>query len=905
MNATRSLARLAGRTAMRNKLRSLLVFTLIVLLVAAGTFIATIVRSTNATGEDYDSTIYGAADLVIDVGAGDPSMPMSGLAVPPLSSQLPLEPAPDDPQRWLADFDADLVTESLATDYEATIQYSRSWASQTVNNFSFFPRRQMTPQLLVDLDITDPLSQGVFELVGGRVPGAPTEIMMAPNLLDAGDLAIGDEVKLWDTAFTIVGSAVRPTDNFVSTAIATPAGFDRVAVGGAQVTHRFRVDLASDAPVRRADIQAMLGNAAPVNVYERATNPVFWGSPGSINRLPELVSTAVTAALGIQIALIAASAFAVGVRRRIVEFGQLMTAGASAAHIRRLVLIEAVILGVLGALLGTVVGAFIASQVIGSGVLVDFGSRYASNVRWNALDWIGPAVIGVGSAVAAAWWPARTISSLPATAALAGRIPVEAPRKRTPIWGVLAAAAGTLGTIAFTWQSFNGNGNGLSDSTTLVLIFLSIVLMFAGFLSLIGTVLAVAARFADRLPMRVRLVVRNSDRHRSRAWASVAAFVAALAMPILIASSLQAYPGNFSRPDDQIVINHSDRLGSDALIADRNDRFVEVFEDRIGAFVPLEATVDLVGPERFDLALDFRPAASANGSSQLIPAVDSIAVATPDLVAALGISAADLARLDADTALLLGQGSPGVLNLFRPLSGSPNTPIGSFEVVTATHDDVLVDNPGLLLSAAGAARVGIEVGPIGTLFVADGPIPRDVADRVWNTAADSWDVAIAAFPVQELGEAGPYDGVSGYLGVPRLEVGEARDGPDQYQIRWIAIAAATALAALVAIVGAALAAVEMDRDLGSMIATGAPPSIRRWLLGTQTAYHLFIAAALGLPLAVLLFWAATRAESNRPSGLTLPWGTLTVVGVGIPLLVGVLIAVMFPSGKPAVSRRLS
>jgi len=63
-------------------------------------------------------------------------------------------------------------------------------------------------------------------------------------------------------------------------------------------------------------------------------------------------STLLSALLGVQVVLVAATVFNVGMRRRAREFGQLVTVGADRHHIGRLALIEAGVLGVAGAIVG-------------------------------------------------------------------------------------------------------------------------------------------------------------------------------------------------------------------------------------------------------------------------------------------------------------------------------------------------------------------------------------------------------------------------------------------------------------------------------------------------------------------------------------------------------------------------
>jgi len=121
------------------------------------------------------------------------------------------------------------------------------------------------------------------------------------------------------------------------------------------------------------------------------------------------------------------------------------------------------------------------------------------------------------------------------------------------------------------------------------------------------------------------------------------------------------------------------------------------------------------------------------------------------------------------------------------------------------------------------------------------------------------------------------------------------------------VLAASAVAALIAVVVAALSAVELDRDLGVMVAAGAPPSLRRRFLGMQSAYHVGLAAVLGIPTGLLLYWAITNdgndaARHNHP---VIPWLQIGLLGIVLPLAVGFVIAAMFRSGRPIQTRRMT
>jgi len=348
MTATFALARLAARTVWKNKLRSLLVFSLIAVLVAAGTMIAMIVRSNTATDNDRVASVFGQTDLLIEFGShARGEIPTGGLQhkVPGSGGELTGDPdeetdlvAPE----WLTSFDVDRYAASLQSDYGDAPLISRAYVpprlSHAAANSSVGPL-DFPPQLLVDLDISNPLAKGIFEVVEGRVAGAPTEIVLATN--SARDDALGSEIELWGARFLVVGLAVQPAEGGYSTnpAVVTPEGFDRAVDAGAWITHQLRIDRVTERPAPVSLEPAPAGAlSVAFGAFERGdSHRVAY----STTEFEQLASSILTLAFAIQIALVAASAFAVGVRRRVVEFGQLMTGGAGTGHVRRLVLFEA------------------------------------------------------------------------------------------------------------------------------------------------------------------------------------------------------------------------------------------------------------------------------------------------------------------------------------------------------------------------------------------------------------------------------------------------------------------------------------------------------------------------------------------------------------------------------------
>jgi putative ABC transport system permease protein len=114
----------------------------------------------------------------------------------------------------------------------------------------------------------------------------------------------------------------------------------------------------------------------------------------------------IVAALGI------VNTLTVSVLERVRELGVLRAAGMTRGQVRRTVVVEAGILGLVGALLGIVTG-LVAGAIL---VLLAGGGPLILDLPWVSI--IAAVLLGVGVSMAAAWYPARLASRLAIVAAV-------------------------------------------------------------------------------------------------------------------------------------------------------------------------------------------------------------------------------------------------------------------------------------------------------------------------------------------------------------------------------------------------------------------------------------------------------------------------------------------------------
>ena len=223
------------------------------------------------------------------------------------------------------------------------------------------------------------------------------------------------------------------------------------------------------------------------------------------------------------IALVAVGGFTVVAQRRLRSLGMLGALGATDQNIRLVVRANGVLVGVVGALAGTILGlaAWLA---------------YRPELQSSAHHLIGPfqlpwIVIGpaIGLAVVATYFaasrPARSVTRLPIVAALSGRPAPPKQVHRSAVPGVV------LFVIAAALLSYSGSSNG-NGGGALELV-LGIVLLIVAIILLAPFCLVVLARLGRRAPIAIRLALRDLARYRARSGSALSAislgvFIAAL-----------------------------------------------------------------------------------------------------------------------------------------------------------------------------------------------------------------------------------------------------------------------------------------------------------------------------------------------------------------------------------------
>src|SRR6266581_5711141 len=349
-------------------------------------------------------------------------------------------------------------------------------------------------------DPRGPFGQPMLSLVAGHYPAGPGQVAVTDGVAAAFSLTIGEEWHQGGQTRQVTGIVANPQSLLDEFALVVPG----------QVTAPSQVTVLFNAP---GVDSASLGPTVQSRQSAAASNPLN----------PETIVLALATVGMLLIALVAVGGFTVVAQRRLRSLGMLGALGATDRNIRLVVRANGVLVGIVGALAGA---------VLGLAVWLAYRPRLQSSahhvIGTFQLPWIviGPAMaLAVVATYFAASRPARSITRLPIVAALSGRPapPKQVHRSALPGVALFVIAAALL---SFSGKS-NGNGGGALE------LILGIVLLIVAIILLAPFCLVILGRLGRRAPIAIRLALRDLARYRARSGSALSAislgvFIAAL-----------------------------------------------------------------------------------------------------------------------------------------------------------------------------------------------------------------------------------------------------------------------------------------------------------------------------------------------------------------------------------------
>jgi putative ABC transport system permease protein len=345
-----------------------------------------------------------------------------------------------------------------------------------------------------------PFGQPMLSLLSGHYPAGPGQVAVTDGVALAFNLRIGDRWRQGAVTRQVTGIVQNPESLLDEFALVAPGQI----AAPTQVT--------------------VLFNARGVNPDSLGPNVLSRQSALASNPLnPETIVLALATVGMLLIALVAVGGFTVLAQRRLRSLGMLGALGATDQNIRLVVRANGVLVGVVGALAGTVLG--LAAWLAYRPHLEASAHHLIGTFQ---LPWIviGPAIgLAVVATYFAASRPARSVTRVPIVAALSGRPAPPKQVHRSAVPGVvLFVVAAAL--LSYSGKS-NGNGGGALE------LVLGIVLLIVAIILLAPFCLVVLARLGRRAPIAIRLALRDLVRYRARSGSALSAislgvFIAAL-----------------------------------------------------------------------------------------------------------------------------------------------------------------------------------------------------------------------------------------------------------------------------------------------------------------------------------------------------------------------------------------
>jgi putative ABC transport system permease protein len=466
----------------------------------------------------------------------------------------------------------------------------------------------------------------LLSLVSGTYPVGPGQVALTSQVASLYGTHVGGTWQAAGTSWRVTGIVQDPSNLADEFALAAPG----------QVPHPSQVImLLGSSPAVQ---QAISGGSGTLPGIPAAT---LTFPSAFMSGFPSATGVLVVEVLGLVfIGLVSVAGFSVMAQRRIRALGMLSAIGATERNLRLVMIANGLVVGVAGALAGAVFGfaawlAYVPTLQHTTGHVVD-----AANLPWWALA-LG-VVFAIATSVLASRRPAKTIAQVPVVAALSGRPASPKPVHRSAVPGVIVFAVG-VACLAFTGGLAGVAGHGHAGQGRALLLLVGLVAVIVGIVLLAPLAISVlAAGAGPRLPVAIRIALRDLVRYRARSGAALAAttFAVFLAMGICLVASI-----SFGNPLDpigpnlsssQLIVSAQQSPGggtiaqlSSAQTARLGGQLNSLAASLHARSVPLESAVTL-----------YQVGTGENGPGSFS---GSVYVATPQLLATYGIKASQIA----------------------------------------------------------------------------------------------------------------------------------------------------------------------------------------------------------------------------------------------------------------------
>ena len=594
-------------------------------------------------------------------------------------------------------------------------------------------------------------------------------------------------------------------------------------------------------------------------------------------------------------------------QRRLRSIGMLESMGATDKNVRLVMRANGVIVGLVGALAGFVLGMVL-------------WLAYRSHVEQSvhhligalAVPWVvvlAAMVLALVATTFAAGRPARAIARVPVVSALAGRPAPPKQLRRSAIPGVIVFV------VAFLLFGVSGGNSGSGGAPELVL---GLVALIVAIILLAPLALTVVGKVGSKTPVAARLAVRDLARYRSRSGSALAAISLGVLIAVIICGAAAARYGN--------VLDYAGpNLASNQLI---------VYTPQAPAGSAAEPQGHVIGP-------------NSNGTSSIIPNASASTGTPPSpqstvqtvhgLAQALDASSVELDTTSAN----LQHAGPG-----RQFSGQIYlaTPalLKAYGINPSSIDpdaDILTSRPGLSGISNMQLMYGDSTGPFrpdspdgpgggpdafacpATSCLAN-PMIQEVGALPAGTSAPNTVVTEHAVHTEHLGSsvrtagwllhssspftAAQIDDARQTAATAGMTVESKNDAPSSSEIINWATVFGIALALGVLAMSVGLVRSETAGDLRTLTATGASSMTRRTITAVTAGALGFVGAVLGA-VAGYIALAGWFRSSQLNGGLStlahVPWFNLFLLVIAMPLAAAAVGWLLAGREPPAIASR--
>ena len=718
-------------------------------------------------------------------------------------------------------------------------------------------------------------------LVSGTYPAGPDQVALTSQVAARYGAHAGGTWHAAGPTWRVTGIVQDPSNLADQFALVAPG----------QIRHPSQVIMLLGPAAAQELLSDQTVPGVPAATVSVPTQQVSGVSPAVLILMVEILGLAF-------IGLVSVASFSVMAQRRLRALGMLGAIGATERNLRLVMIAGGLVVGVVAALAGAVLGlaawiAYAPTVQRDTGHAVD-----AANLPWWAFG-IG-IVLAVATSALASRRPAKAMAAVPVVTALSGRPAPPKAVHRSALPGVIVFAAG-LACLASA-GGLNGVAGGNGGQRHALFLLGGLVITVIGVCLLAPLAISVlAAGAGPRLPVAIRIALRDLVRYRARSGAALAAttFAVFLAMGICVVASIKFdNPLNWIGPNlssSQLTVGAAQSPGpgqmeqfSAAQLAILTTRVNTLAASLHASAAPLETSANLyqVGTRAHSVQNFTGPAGD-----------DSVYVATPQLLATYGIKPAQIA--------------PGtdILTMRPGLAGVPRLEMIFTPPRTCNDNDPTCGN---------GPQPGADGGPPCTLsnYCLAGPAIATVSSLPSGTSAPNTlvtEYAVSKYHIQtQLSgwliqapaplTAAQLSAVRHFGHTNEVQVQTATRNPSLADFTRGATALGIVIALSMLAMSVGLIRSETAPDLRTLTATGASGATRRTITAATAAALGLLGAILGTAGAVIAGMTWTHSGPTATVG-GVPPSDILILLVGLPLAAAIGGWLFAGREPPAVTRQ--